>query len=471
MLYPQAKERVERFKLALRMGLPIFSLSVILIFIGLSEYFNTIPLTFFIIAIAILGVMIYFIFYLIYIGFEERVTDPITCTFTREYLLSLFKKKMTKNKSYTIALITIENLHDINKRYNTVNGDKVLKQFARHIGRYLKDKGINKIPIGHFKGGDFLIGLPGKKSEFATLFDLLLIKSENLIIDDIEIHVSGAMVDSTLSQDVDQLIARVFDLQIENKAEKSESEEEINPSQLELSVTNAIKERKFSMQFQPALENKEIHLLESSVKLHTGEGKLIHQKSYIPVINRLGLSREFDTMLLEYLIDICCSSEIEDMKFALTLFPSTIRNHTFFYNVQMLFSNNIKAKGHIVFVLGEQEYYTQISRYNDVLQSYRRMGILIAIDRFGTYQTSMMYLKELGVDIMRFDLHYGKEIKQRGYQQLLKGLNMSAQLLGAKTWVRMIEDEEAMAIAESIGVDFIQGNQIGRIAPLEEIMK
>ena len=71
-------------------------------------------------------------------------------------------------------------------------------------------------------------------------------------------------------------------------------------------------------------------------------------------INRLGLSREFDTMLLEYLIDICCNSETSDTKFALTLFPSTIRSHSFFHNTQVLFSNNIEAKGRILFILEVQ---------------------------------------------------------------------------------------------------------------------
>ncbi|MEA3373084.1 MAG: EAL domain-containing protein [Campylobacterota bacterium] len=471
MLYPEAKEREERFKLALRMGLPIFSLSVILIFVGLSEYFNTIPASFFIMAIVILGVMIYFIFYLIYIGFDERITDPITHTFTREYLLPLFKKEIVKGP-YTIVLISIDNLNDINQRYSTMNGDKVLLDFSHRIGRFFREKRIEKFPIGHYKGGDFLIGLRGEKKEYTTLFDLLCIKMDSQVFDDIEINVSGALVDTTLTTDVNQLITRLFELQLQGKADKEhhEEEEEFNPSELELSVIAAIKERRFSMQFQKVLEHGKRAMAESSVKLYNSGGKLIHQKSYIPVINRLGLSREFDTMLLEYLVDLC-SKNSSPIIYAFTLFPSTVRNQNFFHNAQMLLSNNSAAKGHIMFVLSEQEYFSKIERFNDMLQSYRRMGILIALDRLGIFQTSLLYLKALSVDLVRFDVNYGKQIKEPGYQGILKGLNLSAQVLGVKTWVKMIEDAEAMRVAESIGVNFIQGNYIGKIAPLEEILE
>ena len=472
MFYPKAKEREVRFKLALRMGLPIFSLTFILTFIGLSKYFQKIPTSFVVMSLIILGIMIYFIFYLIYKGFDERITDPITHTFTREYLLQLFKKEIAKGP-YTIILVTVDNLHDINQRYSTFNGDKVLTEFSNWVGTFLEEKGIEKFPIGHFKGGDFLIGLHGEKSNYATLLDLLCIKIENRVVDDIEIHISGAIIDSTLTDDVHQLITRLFEQQQEMKESKSElaeEEEEINPSDLELSVINAIKERKFSMRFQKSVEGKKLAILDSSIKLYGNQEKLIHQKSYIPVINRIGLSREFDEMMLEHLVELCNKTD-GTFIFALTLFPSSVRNSTFFEKARLLLNNNSATKGRILFILAEQEYYNQITRYNDMLQSYRRMGILIALDRLGIYQTTLLYLKELDIDLVRFDQRYGKQIEDKGYQGLLRGLNVSAHYLGIKTWIRTIEDSESEMLAESIGIDYIQGKQIGMIAPIEEIIK
>ena len=73
MLLPQTKEREYRFKLALRMGIPIFLLVLILIFntfINTNENLDTI---FYIEAVILLAFSIYFIFYLIYSVFDVKL--------------------------------------------------------------------------------------------------------------------------------------------------------------------------------------------------------------------------------------------------------------------------------------------------------------------------------------------------------------------------------------------------------------
>jgi EAL domain-containing protein (putative c-di-GMP-specific phosphodiesterase class I)/GGDEF domain-containing protein len=469
MLLPEAKEREYRFKLALRMGLPIFALAVIVLYSAFSLELKTIPTSFYVAAAALLAVTIYYIFYLIYQGFEERITDPITHTFTREHLLPIFEKAV-RQKPYTIILVSVDNLQDINIEYGTKNGDVVLFETAQWIGGFLQEKGIDKFPIGHYKGGDFLIGLEGDKFLYKNALDLLCLKAENKVINDIEVKLTGAIVDTTLTKETEKLISRLFDLQNEARLSKIENveEEEIDPTELEAAVIDAVKERTFSLMFQKVEELGSASMVETSVKLLSDTGKLIHQNSFLPVINRLGLSREFDMIVLEMVLGVCSRSS-ENLIFALTLFPTSVRNHRFFEQVQILFANNESARGRIMFVLGEHQYYNQLTRYNELLQSYRRLGIFIALDRLGTYQTTLLYLKELGVDVVRFDANYGKHIKEEKNRALLRGLVVSAAILGVKSWIRMIEDEESYKIAKSLGIDFIQGNYLGKIAPIEAL--
>ena len=122
-----------------------------------------------------------------------------------------------------------------------------------------------------------------------------------------------------------------------------------------------------------------------------------------------------------------------------------------------------------MFILDEKEYFNQVGRFNDMLQSYRRMGVLIALDRLGSYHSTLLYLKDLDVDIARYDMHFGKHIDERRYQALLRGLDLSAHCLNVKTWIKMIEDQPSKKIADSIGVNFVQGNYLGTITSLEEL--
>ena len=69
MLLPQTKEREYRFRLALRMGLPIFALVLVLLLYTVIDDIEVTAL-FFAQAILILAFSIYFILYIIYSGFD-----------------------------------------------------------------------------------------------------------------------------------------------------------------------------------------------------------------------------------------------------------------------------------------------------------------------------------------------------------------------------------------------------------------
>jgi len=470
MLLPEEKERAQRFKLALRMGLPIFLLFLIILLSFFSFGDGTIPTFFLVIAVSSFAVMIYYIFYLIYRGQEERITDPITHTFSREYLINYFKKQIKKGP-YTILLVSVRNLTDINSRYGVKKGDKVLYEVGHWIGEYLQEKEIERFPIGHYKGSDFLIGLPGSKDKYQNMMDLMCLKFQDRRIDEIEISLISAIVDTKYSRNLDQLITRLFDVSDEKIAHKqSVEDDDLDPTALEASVLHAIQSHSFSLMFQIVDEKEKASMLEASVKLINNDGKIIHQNKFMPVIDRLGLSRTYDEMILEKVVKLS-ESVPHNIMLAFSLSSSSVRNSSFLERALTLFSNNESARGRIMFILSENDYYDHPKRYNELLQAYRRLGIFIAIDNFGAFKSSMTFLKDLKVDVLRFDNTYGKHIKEKEYQNIVKGLNVIAQGLGLRSWIRMIEDEAQEKIVTSLGIDFVQGNYLGRIASLDELEK
>ncbi|RLA73362.1 MAG: GGDEF domain-containing protein [Epsilonproteobacteria bacterium] len=471
MLYPEEKERENRFKLALRMGFPIFLLTGVTATGLLFQYFETIPINFFVIWIGVFAVTIYYLFYLIYQGFDERITDSITHTFTRDYLTTLFSREIKKGP-FTIILISIDNLYDINTRFGTKNGDRILYEVARRIGEYFDDKQMNKIPIGHFKGGDFFIGLNGNSLEYKTMMELICIKFENYSIDDIEINISGAIVDTKVSNSLEQLIDHLFDQQNENRASQYSVNESVQmkPDEIEISVINAVKNRSFALMYQSVISEDKIKIVDLSVKLKGNKEKLLHQKNFMPVIGRLGLLREFDTALVNVIVNECCTIK-NNLIFSLNISPSTLRQRRFLNDMQILFKNNSMAEGKIIFILSEREYYYKTDHFNILIQAYRNIGILIALDHLGSYHSSMLYLKDLTVDLIRIDASFGKNIQDMKYQAILRGLLTSIKFIGMKSWIKMVENEEANTVAKSLKIDYLQGNYLGKIASLDTILK
>ncbi len=465
MLLPQTKEREYRFKLALRIGLPIFALVLALIAETLISNYKTLPLSFYLEAIFLLAFSIYFILYIIYSGFNVKITDDVSKTFTREYLYEYLEKEIKNQKEYTLILISIDNLHNINKLYGLKNGDKMLLEVAKWIGKYFKKEKINNFPMGHIKGGDFIIGLRGTKDRYNTMLELMCLKSNELKVDNIEVKISGAITDTSYSNKLNYMVENLFEVQEKNKRVKSKyNEEEIDPNELESYIIGAINNKSIIVSTQEIYEDNKKVFKECFVKLETSDGKLFYPKRYMKVINRLGLSVAFDLMVLEHAVLKC--TELTSEIYAINISPTSIRNENFLSHAKdLLKSHDIQTKK-IMFILSEQEYYSHISRYNSILNSLRELGVLVAIDRLGSQQTSFLYLRELDIDVVRFDSYYSKEIKDKKNHSIISGFNTMAQEKGIKTWIKNIEDEESLEIAKKININYIQGKYL---ADLEEI--
>ena len=452
MLLPQTKEREYRFKLALRMGLPIFALITAFIFHTFASNHATLHLSFYLEALVLLFVSIYFIFYLIYNGFNVKITDDVTKTFTREYLYKYLQKELHNNKNYTIILLSVDNLNDINKLYGIKNGDKVLREVVQWIGKYFKDEGIDNFPLGHLKGGDFIIGLEGEKEKYATSLDLFCLKSNEFKVGDIEVKISGAITDTNYSNELDYLVEHLFELQHRRKVVR---EEEINPNELEALVIDAIKERNILLMKQDVYEDEKVAFRECFVKLKGANSKIIHPKSYIKVINKLSLGVDFDLLVLE---EILHYSSGDAKMHAVNILPTSLRNEKFLSGIRELARE--QGSLNIMFILSEFEYYSHTARYNNILHSLKKLGIQIAIDRLGSIHTSFLYLRELDIDVVRFDSYYSHEEKMQKNLNILEGFTTMAHEKGIKTWIKNIQTQQSLDIAQKVQTDYVQGKYL-----------
>ena len=467
MLLPQTKEREYRFRLALRMGLPIFLLILAFISDTLINSYESVQISFYFTFVILLVFSIYFIFFLIYSGFDVQITDSITKTFTKEYLYKFLLKKIKKNDVYTLILLSIDNLNAINMQYGIANGDKVLFKVAEYLGNYLIDKKITNFPMGHIKGGDFIIGLEGKKENYNSILDLLCLKSSDFKVQEIEVSISGAITDTEYSDNLDYMIENLFELQLENKTKKSiNKRDKINPNDLESFVIQAIDKKSVSIMTQSVYEdNKEI-LREYFVKLKNTQNKILHPKSYMKVVNKLGLRAQYDYLILEKTVLHCIDKSTNLI--SITISPTSLRNHNFLVKTKNLLENNQHMKNRLVLMSSEIDYYSHIDRYNDILQSFRREGIKIAIDRLGALHSSFLYLRDLEIDIVRFDSYYTKDKHRDKNKNIIDGLNTMAHLSGVKTWLRMVENKDVLEFVQGLKIDYLQGKELAQLEKIYE---
>ncbi len=454
MLYPQKKERENRFKLALRMGLPIFILGILLTFINSSHLTSS----FYISSIFLLGLMIYFFLYMIYTGFDERTTDLVTHTFTREYIYKLLKKEIIK-RDYSIILISIDNLNTINTRYGLKNGDLVLYETILKIDNILSSKKIKNYPIGHLKGGDFLIGLDGKQKNYNKIFEIVSVKLSDFKVKDIEVKVNISILDNKFSKNIDYIIDRLFQLQKLNKSSKDivKNNDIIDQEDLEKSIIESVKRNDFLI-FSQAVFNKqnEVVMYDLSIRLKI-DNKTIFQKTYMSVINRLNLSYEYDTTLLS---QIALKLSNNSSKYCFNISPTTLRDSRFIPFFKNIFLTYPNIKKRIILLIYEIDFYTNVKYFNKIIQNIRAIGALVVIDRLCEYHSSFLYLREIAVDMVRFDSKYSKKLNQYSYKAILKGVKLITDELNIITWIKMIENEETFKQIKDINIDIFQGRYL-----------
>jgi len=444
------------------MGLPIFGLIVALLFHTLIDNYATLQNSFYIEAVLLLVFSIYFILYLIYNGFDVKIIDDVSKTFTREYLFTYLKDKLKKEKEYTLILISIDNLNDINSLYGIKNGDKVLKKVAMWIADYLHAHKIENIPIGHIKGGDFIIGLEGSRSEYATILELMCLKSSEFQIDDIEVKLSGAISDSSYSHELDYIVENLFTLQEQRKDLKKDTDKSsINPNELESLVVDAINKCSVNIMTQDVFEGDKVVFRECFIKLEARNGKLLYPKNYTKIISKLGLVIEYDLMILkEILLRV---PKGEPSVYALSISPTSLRNTKFLSSSKDLRKH---SKIKIMFILSEYEYYSHIQRYNSIIGTLKDIGVMIAIDKLGSYHTSFLYLKDLNIDAIRFDTQFSSDEKMKSNSAIINGFKVMAEDKNLKSWIKNIQTQEAYERAKEFNIEYIQGKYL---SPLVQV--
>ncbi|MFO1394526.1 MAG: EAL domain-containing protein [Steroidobacteraceae bacterium] len=103
-------------------------------------------------------------------------------------------------------------------------------------------------------------------------------------------------------------------------------------------------------------------------------------------------------------------------------------------------------------------------RFIGVLQS---LGCRFAIDDFGSNLGSFAKLKELRINYLKIDGAFIRNLASDGVNQaMVSAMIKLARSLDFKVVAEHVEDMSALESARRLGVDFLQGYQVGRPAPL-----
>ncbi|MDM5272360.1 GGDEF domain-containing protein [Sulfurovum sp. zt1-1] len=465
MLLSELEERGRRFKLALRAAIPILVLVALVVY---STYLKgeIVDLNFEnkILIAAMVFISVYFIYFFLERSVEESLIDPVTHGFNER----AFWEKLKKKKPDALALLVVDNLYLINQNYSNEQVDLLLYNMIHKINHYLREKGIKEPLIARRYGAEFLIGLTTIDEPVTDIINAFINKYGT--IDHIELDYQYAVItnpDFNLKKDISQLRNILNSNQSKDDDSKELVKDAKEYSEIEQTIVNAMKKGDLSLSFRPLfnLHTNTIDTYEIAAKLKHQTKEDILPRVYLPIINKMGLGREYDMMLLKHVVDLL---PLIDKNISLTfnLSPFSLRDKQFqdqFF--KLLEESNIDAS-RIIIQLYERKTHHNLSGYLRTLKQIRAHGVRICIDNFGASNASMEYMKHFSFDMIQFDREYVTKLSDKNTLAMLDSLIKMSKELGITTVAKWVDKEEQKEKLKLLGIDYLQGFGIAK--PIDE---
>jgi len=467
MLLSERQERERRFKLALRAGIPVILLISLVLY---STFFKdrslepTLENTF--LVGAILFITVYFIYFLMELSAKETLIDQTTQGFNEKS----FIKQLQIYKPKTLVLLIVDNLPIISENYSTDDVDLLLYNIIHKLNQELNKLGFTKALIARRYGAEFLIAIDKNSNDIQSIFEEFI--ANNKVINDIELNYNFAVITNTgVAFEKDILYLKDLISTQYRSGEKDKRSNVIKDakevSETEQCIITSLKEKNLLLTFRPLLNTKTnvIDIYEISTKLRSYKIGDILPKVYLPIINRLGLGRDYDLALLQHVVDLFPLID-ENISLSFNLSPFSLRNEIFqekFFNY--LEKSNVDPS-RLIIELYERKTHHDLSGYLKTLNKFRAKGIRIAIDNFGSSNASIEYMKNFNFDLVQFDRDYVTKLDDTNTYAMLGSLVKMSKDLNITTVAKWVDNESQKNKLKDLGIDYLQGFGISK--PISE---
>ncbi|WP_337185833.1 EAL domain-containing protein [Phenylobacterium sp.] len=217
---------------------------------------------------------------------------------------------------------------------------------------------------------------------------------------------------------------------------------------------------RFELVYQPvvALTSREVRHYEALTRFEGGGGPA----ATIQLAEELGLVLEFDMTVVRTVAAVLAEARA-DISVAANISAYSLQSSGFVEDLLAVTEAAPSLRPRLHLELTESHKIADLARANTLIQKLRRGGHLVCLDDFGAGAASMDYLREIEVDVVKFDGRFVQSLAARPRDAVI--LNRLASLcreLGMTTVAEMVETEDAARRLCELGVDYGQGWLFGK---------
>lgn len=411
--------------------------------------------------------------------------DPLTELPNRRSFIQQLKLELARsrrdNLSLAVLFLDLEKFKGVNDTYGHETGDKLLKKITSLLNSEIREGDV----LARLGGDEFIVFLHNVKelknaemvaAKINRIFD------EPVEIDSLRLELSVSIGISMFPADgnTEEDLIKYSDIAMYEAKTRfrnsyvifnRELSSKTNRKRLiEEELSSALKNREYQMLYQPIVDQeKNIYAVESLIRWNSPKRGVVSPIEFIPILEN---NRKI-VNVTEWIIRQACMQSRQWVEKGFKPIITTINLSAYqFMDAGLIdFLKRVIDETQVSPEMLEIEITETVSMLDvkksiEILHEMKKLNLKIAIDDFGTGFSSLSYLAQFPIDLVKIDKSFTDKITTdpQVLKIVLTIINLAKQL-GLKIIAEGVEDPRQFDILTDNGCDFIQGYLISR--PLE----
>ena len=383
-----------------------------------------------------------------------------------------------------LMILDLDRFKEVNDTLGHHNGDLLLQEIGTRLRGGLRESDS----VARLGGDEFGLLLPHVADDEEALLlgeRVRAVLREPFTLErvtlDLEASVGVALFPEH-GEDVDTLLQRADVAMYLAKEGRSGCElyaadrDEYSPHRLALAaeLRRALDEDELVLHYQPKadLTDGRIVAVEALVRWQHPEHGLLPPDQFVPLAEATGLIRELTLRVLDEALHqqrLWRDSGI-DVRVAVNLSARDLYDLTLpATTAQLLAKHGVPATA-LELEITESVIVADPMRARTILNRLSEMGVVLAVDDYGTGYSSLGYLKRLPIDEMKIDRSFVMQMADdRNDAAIVRSTVELGRNLGLKVVAEGVETAAAWAHLKALGCDFAQGYYLSKPIPAEEV--
>ncbi len=216
-------------------------------------------------------------------------------------------------------------------------------------------------------------------------------------------------------------------------------------------------------------------VFEVLVRMLAKDGSVVAAGDFMPAAEKYFIAHRIDrwviTTALEWLD--ANAGRLPDLECAwINLSTRSLSDDRFLPFVVDQFDQHEISPALVGFEITETGVMVNLDNARRAMNRLGRIGCRFALDDFGVGTSTMAFLKDLPVDVLKIDGSFTRgAVENRRNRQLLREINALGHLLGKTTVAEQVETAEIRAMVAEAGADLVQGYAIDVPGPIDRLVE